>query len=339
MIYGHGDEYGGKSLLLANFSTNIPTQFRNAKLQAHLVNKVSSVSHYPDPDASHLAAKLARKYQLEDTSVMVTNGATEAFYLISEIFSGKRSLIFTPSFAEYEDACVRHKHLVKYELIGTYKQINPCDYDLVWLCNPNNPDGRILDLELVHHWLKIAPETTFIIDEAYIEFSKGLHSMLPHLSSYINLIVVRSMTKRYVIPGLRLGFIAAHTDLIDKIKPLLMPWRINQLAIEAGLFIADDAYSDDFCEKELVQESQWLQKEINKLNGFKVVPSVANFFLVEGDKPASELKKWLLKNHNILIRDASNFRGLGINWFRIATADRDDNIFLLKALLEWSRIG
>ena len=337
MINGHGDNCRDKSPLTANFSTNIPAQCRNAKLLAHVANKVSTVAHYPDPDAKTLAEKLAKKYALKRTDLLVTNGATEAFYLIAELYRGKHSLIFVPSFAEYEDACLHYKHRITFTENRNLQQIKPVDYDLVWLCNPNNPDGKILDVKLLRRWLVSAPDTVFVLDEAYIELV-DVESMLGAITLYKNLIVVRSMTKRYCIPGLRLGFMAAQSTILNQIEPLLMPWRINQLALEAGYFIADGFHRDDFCQLELIQESIWLQKEINKIDGFHVVPSPVNFFLIKGNMLAKDLKKWLLSTHDILIRDASNFRGLDKSYFRIAAADRHDNDLLLKALLEWSRM-
>ena len=338
MIIGHGDDYGIQSELIANFSTNIPASCKNDALLQYLSETMLSVTHYPDPDASELAQRLAQKYGIDAASVLVTNGATEAFYLLAELFQGKHSLIFTPSFAEYEDACERYSHKITYASNAKYASFSPSTYDLVWLCNPNNPDGKLLDLQLLKRWLNEAPNTTFILDEAYVELAYNVSSILPELHDYPNLVVVRSMTKRYVIPGLRLGFIAAEQALLQKIKPMLMPWRINQMAIEAGYFIASNQYADGFCEQELTAESQWLQKQINAIKGFEVVPSTMNYFLVIGEKSASDLKSWLLSNYQILIRDASNFRGLNAHYFRIATGNRQQNKMLIQALQQWSRI-
>lgn len=339
MLHGHGDEIMERNALIANFSTNIPPNIGSEQLHSHLSASMAGVGNYPDADATFLATKLAPFVDVSVTSLLVTNGATEAFYLIASMYARKRSLIFSPSFSEYEDACHLYQHQLTFAAYGDMAETELAGYDVVWLCNPNNPDGRVLDMALIKQWLIAFPSTLFVLDEAYIDLLPDVPSLLCETDSYKNLVVVRSMTKRYGIPGLRLGYMVTCCDRVAKIKEQLMPWRINSLAIEAGLFIANGLYTSPFDVHQLHADSRWLQQEIDKIEGFSVLPSDANFFLVETLKPAIELKKWLFNTYGFLIRDAANFRGLSSNWFRISVQTEKHNKRLINYLKEWHLIS
>lgn len=336
MIHGHGDDTYQYKNIRYNFSSNVNPLGMNAGLVGHLQKSIGLSGRYPEPLAADLAKIIENKKELPAGSVLVTNGAVEAFYLVASLFPNGKSLIYTPAFAEYEDACFLHKHSMEFCDNANYPSEKEKDADVVWICNPNNPDGKVFDTEIIKKQIAQKPQTLYVVDEAYVEFLQEPVSLIKGASLLPNLVVVRSLTKRFSIPGLRLGYLVASVEFINKLKSLLMPWRINSLALGAGEYCFSENYSDDFDLSKLLEESQRIQKEINQMDGFEVLPSQTSFFLVKGRMKAVELKKYLAENAGILIRDASNFRGLTPFHFRISTQIPEVNNHLLKALKSWN---
>ncbi len=337
MIFGHGDDIHNYKNIKVNFSSNINPSGINPDLLQHLQEKVSSIMAYPHPLAMELVNKISEIEQISQECLLICNGAVEALYLAASLKPAGRSLIYIPSFAEYEDACKAHNHQIVYKLNTAFTESKSYNsYDMVWLANPNNPDGRIFNSETIKKITTDHPNTLFVIDEAYIDFIKDPKSLLKEAANQKNLIVVHSLTKKYIIPGLRIGYMAAHPDIINRLKEKLMPWRINVLAIEAALFcLSSDAVIEEHID-EWLSESQRLQNAINQLHNFKVHNSPTLFFLVEGPGSAATIKHQLATEEGLLIRDASNFRGLSDNHFRVAIRSRHENNLLIDALEKWS---
>ncbi len=336
MIYGHGDDLYRYSNIKFNFSSNVQPGGMSGGLVAYLREKIADCSSYPEPKARDLEKLIETKNKLPKGSVLVTNGAVEAFYLVASWKRKHRSLIFIPSFSEYEDACCLNNHLLDFKSNADFSQTNYNHYDLVWICNPNNPDGKVYSPADLKSYIKSYPNTYFIIDEAYIDFVKEDISLINLVHECKNLMIIRSLTKRFSIPGLRLGFIIADPDIISELEKNIIPWRINLMAQKAGMYCLSNEHTDDFNLHRMLEESGRLQREIHRVKGFSVQPSDTTFFLVECQGKASELKNVLAEKYGILIRDASNFKGLGENYFRISSQFSEQNNELIKALKEWN---
>lgn len=336
MIQGHGDDIFNYPDIKINFSSNVNPLGTSQELLEHLKKQASCISSYPKPLAENLAGQIADFRNLHKESVLVTHGAVEALYLIASLLSKKRSLIFVPSFSEYEDACKSFQHKIDFCLNENgFVNQSLSDYDAVWLANPNNPDGKIYDVDQLKNIIQEHKTTTFIIDEAYLDFTLDEPSLAHEIINLSNLVVICSLTKRFSVPGIRLGYLVTHPQRIEQITQNLMPWRINALAIECGLFCLSEHFNDDFNIKKIVNESKRVQREINNLPGFNVLPSETLFFLVEASLKASELKQELAFKNKLLIRDASNFRGLSDNHFRVSIRNPEQNEVLINALKEW----
>lgn len=336
MIKGHGDDIYDFPDIRINFSSNITPSGINPSLKNHLCSCMDCIVRYPDPLGEILAHQIEHQKHLSADSVMITNGAVEAFYLIAELFQGKRSLIFYPSFSEYEDACRKSNHRMEFFHHSTFGDVDYSGIDLVWICNPNNPDGRIYDREKLRQQIKDSPETVFVVDEAYSDFLNKDISLETCLSENKNLIIVKSLTKTLAIPGLRLGYLLADSSIIDELQRQVMPWRINSLALEAGRFCFNNLEGNKYEIAGYLQESRRFQDAINDIDGYRVEFSSTTFFLVVAPLSAAVLKKHLSQNYGILIRDASNFRGLSENYFRVSVQSSKGNNQLIKALKEWS---
>lgn len=337
MIYGHGDDgYQYATEFKANFSSNVWYKRTSDELLTHLKKQLSAIANYPSPNADELAEKIATHHHVGSDHILITNGATEAFYIIATLFYGKKVAIGMPTFSEYEDACIRNNIHPTYYKRSDLLQTNFKE-DVVFICNPNNPDGFSNSVSELRTLVLKFPNTIFVIDEAYIDFTFQITSCIQLLETFDNLIIVRSLTKLFSIPGLRLGYIMCNATTKKKLQQSKMPWSVNTMAIEAGKYIFDNY--DEICPdmSTLLKYSATLQKQINVLDGFAVVPSETNYFLVKLTTPdAAKLKNYLAYTHQLLIRDASNFKSLDAHYIRIASQNPQKNELLLNALQEWS---
>jgi threonine-phosphate decarboxylase len=335
-MYGHGNEqslYDTK--IKIDFSSNIADESVSQKILEFLTMQLPCISNYPEPDALSLVKNIAKHHNIPKENILVTNGSNEAFYLIARIFQEKHSLITTPSFSEYEDASLVNNHKLAF-CDNKNMPITFRGFDTVWIGNPNNPDGRILTIENIEKMCTLNPKTHFIIDEAYADLCVDFESSIKLTIKLNNLIIIKSLTKIFSIPGLRLGYIISNPSLIQSIKHFSIPWNVNALAIKTGNYILKE-YNNLLPDiYELLNNSFILQTKLNQLEFLKVMPSKCNFFLLKLLKGNSiELKEFLIKEKGILIRDASNFRGLNTSWVRIASKKTASNELLCKSIKEW----
>ncbi len=339
MIHGHGDDlYRSETEVKANFSTNVWYGADMKPLLHFLTARLDRIYHYPEPDAGSFCRVAAEYHGVAPENVLAGNGATELFYLVAHAFAGGHTLLPVPSFREYEDACVLYRHHISFLL-----QVNPAhlptDASLMFICNPNNPDGRIWSEEEIRAILSAYPDRVLVIDESFIWFAPEAHSAIRLVKEYPNLLVVRSMTKCYAIPGLRLGYLIGSPQLIERVSRFAFPWSVNTLAIEAGKFLlqsGDSILPDASC---LLERQRCFSARIAEIPGFRPLVSHSSFFLVHTDMEVARLKCWLLEKYGVLIRDASNFRGLDNHYFRINTLTDSQNNLLLQALKSWNTVG
>ena len=332
MIHGHGDDlYKSQVQIKANFSTNVWYEADTRPLCDFLSTHLEGIFHYPDPDAGSFRKVAAAYHGLTPEQVLVGNGATELFYMVAHAFSGNRTLIPVPSFTEYEDACTLYDHHIQFVGQVDVEHI-PEHTNLMFICNPNNPDGRIWNLEEITALVKNYPDMMLVVDESFIHFAPGTESALSLLKEYSNLLVIKSMTKCYAIPGLRLGYMLGNPAIVEFVACFGQPWSVNALAIEAGKFLLRHG-GEGLPDASLLRiRQQEFAAQMARISGFRPLPSGTSFFLVETDYNSSALKKYLLEKHGLLIRDASNFRGLDTHYFRVNTLTEAKNRLLLEAL-------
>lgn len=337
MLHGHGNDiFNAKHPVKADFSSNVVPTGMDADLMAHIVSTIHCAANYPEPDAATLCKAIAIHERIKPDNIIVTNGSTEAFYLTAQLFSGSSSVITIPSFSEYEDAAKSHQHQLSFlplnHLHKSYKTRAKC----LWLGNPNNPDGCITASETILSVCHGNPESVIIVDEAYTHLCESHESLLKLNSLPANLIVIRSLTKAFAIPGLRLGYMVAHRVICERIRKIKMPWSVNSVAQQAGLFIVHNYQKLLPSTQSLVAESLKLQKALVQMTEIEVTPSGCSYFLAQiKNRKAAGLKESLLQNHGFLIRDASNFRGLQSGHFRIAANMPELNNHLINAIQSW----
>lgn len=335
MIFGHGDDtfrFGDK--IKMNFSSNVYFGADYSALKEHLMEHFDIVSHYPEPDAQSLERMLAEHLGIPENSVMVTNGANEAIYLIAQLYQGWASIIPQPTFNEYEDACRAFNHLISYDTADDLELL-PQDR-IYWICNPNNPTGNVLLKSLMDHIIRQHPRYLHVVDQSYADYT--LCPMLePHeMTDCYNLLLVHSLSKKYCIPGLRLGYIVSSPIIIDRLRDIRQPWTVNAMAIEAGKYLIENDINMIPNLTEYLAEAKRLHSRLSELDGLMLMKSDTNFMLVNIDiGNTQELKQWLIDNYGILIRDASNFRGLDNHCFRVTAQRPEENDLLVEALAEY----
>ena len=332
MIYGHGDDvfrYGDKVKI--NFSSNVYRQADSTELKEHLMQHFDVVGHYPEPDAHTLECLLAEKLGVKENTVMVTSGANEAIYLIAQLYKGWSSIIPQPTFSEYEDACRMFNHIISYDVKDEF-DVLPKDR-IYWICNPNNPTGNVLVKGMLNHIVRNHPRYLYVIDQSYADYTLAPMLEPKEMTDVFNLMLVHSLSKTFCIPGLRLGYIVASPLIIGRLKQIRQPWTINALAIEAGKYMLENNMQMIPDLKVYLQETMRLHANLSTIDGLKVMKTDTNFMLVSINKSTSmELKRWLMDNYGILIRDASNIRGLDNNYFRVTTQQPEENDLLVEAI-------
>ncbi len=340
MITGHGDDrYRFDRTIRADFSSNVWFGGPPPELINHLERNLHLIGSYPEPDAGELCRIIAAHQGVDPRQVLVFNGSVEAFYTVALAFRGSASSVLSPSFAEYEDACRVHGHRLCFFKGDDFDATLKSGTEMVWLGNPNNPDGRIFSVMQVEKALRNNPDTLLVVDEAYAGLVSGFQSVIALTRRYANLVVVRSLTKSCVIPGLRLGYIVTTERVAERIRRYQMPWSVNALAQEAGNYLIGRMGEGDVDCHRIGKLSRDLQLLIGMVDGFRVVPSETPFFLVEMQSgSAAGLKDYLIREHGLLIRDASNFRGLNERYFRVCTRDENENRLLVEGLKAYSTI-
>ena len=204
---------------------------------------------------------------------------------------------------------------------------------MVWICNPNNPTGDVVPKERLEKAIEDNPGTVFVIDQSYGFFTREPLLSAAEAVRYPNVIQLHSMTKRYAIPGIRLGYFTANPGLTERIRAVRMPWSVNALAIEAGLYLCRHPDTAPIDLDALLAETRRLHDALNALPGLTALPTQTHFFLCHLEEGrAADLKQWLAENHGILIRDAANFEGLDEGHFRIATQTAEENDLLVDAI-------
>ena len=320
MIEGHGDDLYRYENIKMNFSSNIYAGTDLSALESYLSSRMDVVRSYPEPSAASLEQMIAHECGITPDEVLVTSGAVDAIYLIAQAYRHEGTCcILQPTFREYEDAC------------RVYGYQEREDGALCWLCNPNNPTGDVMGTDDV---LVLAERhRLLIVDQSYEDYTMAPLLQPADVVGLDNIILLHSMTKRYAVPGLRLGYMTASATIISRLREQYRPWAINALSLEAGKWLVQRGVTAIPDIPSYLAETQRLRAMLNEIEGIETRDTQTNFFLCTiAQATAAELKEYLAREHGILLRDASNFTGLSPHHFRIATQSPTENDALVAAI-------
>ncbi len=276
----------------------------------------ASIDRYPDSASTEVREALAKKLKVSPDETIVGSGSTEIIRMIATAFFGPGDLVVIPqpTYGEYETACriagaelskpsMTDEHGIRLSAPDLLSLIDQNPTKGMFLCNPNNPTGDYLSKEALRSLVGAAPNCLVVIDEAYIAFTDASWDSTDLIGTG-HVIVVRSMTKDFALPGLRLGYAMASKQIVSVLNRVRPPWNVSSIAQGAALFVLGcDSYLKS-CSTKLEESKRFLVAGL-KERGFDPLPSQANFFLVKvGD--ASGFRRALL-SRGIIVRDCTSF--------------------------------
>ncbi|MHB8776447.1 MAG: pyridoxal phosphate-dependent aminotransferase [Anaerolineales bacterium] len=298
------------------------------------------LERYPDRESTALRREISKQLDIPPEHIMLGNGTAELIQLAAFAFlqKGDHALIVDPTFGEYERStrlmganihrwrAVPEKRFMP-QPAEIQKKLSEHEMRLVFICNPNNPTGQVLPLEILNEWSHIYPGTLFVVDEAYQSFAQDIGSAVSLRGK--NILVLRSMTKDHAIAGLRLGYAVGDRTVIAALINLRSAWNVNALAQAAGLAALQDKKHLSGTLAKLREEKEVLILGLKEL-GYDPIPSRTNYFILPVENGAQFRQKLL--GRGMLVRDCASF-GLPAH-VRIATRKAGENRRLLNAIRE-----
>jgi threonine-phosphate decarboxylase len=352
MLSGHGGNiekissgYKISPRRIIDFSSNINPLGITAKIKNIIAKSADVVIRYPDPECSLARGALAGFLGINKNNILIGNGSNELIHLVPRALGLRNALIYQPAFSEYESSARlagAKAHFLFAKESDDFridlKKVRDCipKVDFIVLCNPNNPTGFLLKKSGL---LKLAKaceknKTYLLVDETFIEFIEGDNSLIKETSRFKYLMVLRSLTKSFCLPGLRIGYLAADNGLIRKIGLFQPTWSVNAIAQQ---LIVEGILDHQFINKSrayITKEKQFLFEKLKEIRGVCPYYPQANFIfckILDKRINAKSLFRRLIRS-GILFRDCSNFKGLDNRFFRVAVRKRKDNLYLVSCL-------
>ncbi len=357
-IYRLAEELKIQERKVVDFSVCVNPLRVSKKIKAEIRKHLKYLHNYPDPNTKRLRKRLAQYHGIDMKTILCGNGSTELIYLITKTLKPQRVLIPAPTFSEYERAVYiagskEQSAQIEYLLLKAEHRfkINPDEwiavlqkgvnstrntkhetrsFNMIFLCNPNNPTGMLVKKDNV---LKIADAARemkcyLIVDEACIDFCTD-ESVIKEVEHNPYLVVLRSMSSFYALPGLRLGYGVFPQHLIARLKDYKEPWTVNSLSQRAAVIALKGKVFRKETVKIITEEKKFLEKSFKKL-GIEFFNADAHFYLVKMNN-AQEISQQL-KNKGILVRNCADFQGLDSSFIRIAVKSHRENTILIKEL-------
>ncbi|MDP1853925.1 MAG: threonine-phosphate decarboxylase CobD [Candidatus Omnitrophota bacterium] len=355
-MYSHGAnieswkrQFGlsGKNIL--DFSASINPLGPPKRTRKLLRDNFHLFLRYPQDYSQSSGAKIAEYAGISKDNLLVTNGSIEAIYLTARLMARETSLIIVPTFSEYERAIkssggrslyfqTRDSNNFKIDFNKLTSSLS--GMSALFICNPDNPTGRVLSREDLLFLAKKCGQNGIIlvVDEAFIDFlpEPDKVSLVRSCLKCNNVIILGSLTKFFALPGLRIGHITAHKKLINRIAKFRFPWAVNSFAQVAAVSAIFDYSYIHRTRAFIKKENDFLFGKLSKILAISPYYPSVNFILcrINSKRINSKVLFKKLARQGIFIRDCSNFRGLDNQYFRVAVKLRKDNLKLISALKE-----
>ena len=315
---------------------------------------LQDVIHYPDPDMTHLYSITSGLWNMPKEYIVFGNGAAELIYAICRLPQIEGVYVPAPGFSEYSHGAKscglpiveyplqfdEHIFSFSYDLNTMLQDLQQSKHQLVFIGNPNNPCGTLWKQESRELFEVCQKKGHYLVfDESFIDFLGDTYSMRNYVKEYDNVIVVHSLTKFYAVPGLRIGAMIANPMITQFIKDHIPAWSVNHIA----QIYSEEALQDvDYIKrtrKVLNEENEWLYNELTKIEPLQCIEPSVNYILCHLHEQYS-LDDMIqnLYHQSILLRDCSQYTGLGPNWFRVAVKTRKQNQQLIQALQAYFRL-
>ena len=339
----HGGDIYDKNIRY-DFSVNVNPLGTPDSVVRAVVDSAKDICNYPDPCCRELTRAIAEYEDVPDSYVMCGNGAADLIYSFCAALKPESALELAPTFSEYSKAlegvgCNVERYTLKKEdnfnLNKDFlKHIKSNNWDAVFLCNPNNPTGCLIEPMLLEEICRVCAKNNIrlFLDECFLDLSDEVegNSMKANLKKYSNLFILKAFTKNFGMAGLRLGYcLCSDRRLLEDMSKITQDWNVSIPAQRAGIAALGEKSFILEAKAIIFRERERLAGELKKL-GFWVCDSKANYILFYSHKRID----CALKDKGILIRDCSNYHSLGKGWYRIAVRKEEENEILLGALYE-----
>lgn len=333
-----GDIYGGDIQL--DFSANINPLGTPPGVLAAMEQAISQVCRYPDPYCRELVGAIAAFEGVSREHILCGNGAAELIYAYCAAFRPQRAVLLAPTFSEYalgleQTGCQVSSYPMRQENDfdldrGFLPYLEGQRPDVVFLCSPNNPTGRLIPPALLEEILTLCRKqgTRLFLDECFLDLTECGVSMKGLLSDHKELFILKAFTKSYGMAGVRLGYcLCADGALLSRMAAITQPWNVSVLAQAAGVAALREQAFMDRSRALIAGERRWLREQLEALRLW-VCPGQANYLLLRGPEGLCPA----LRGLGIAIRDCSNYPGLDQGWYRVAVRQRNENQRLIAAL-------
>lgn len=346
---GHGADlehmaniYKKDTSKIIDFSSNInPIIIDN--IEKYIIESIDKCRSYPDIYYTNLRNNISKYINIKPEFIIPGNGATEIIYLLMKSIEN-RIAILNPTFSEYERSArlnnleVINLNLMKdndfnIDLSNIVENIDK--FDSLFICNPNNPNGKVKNLDFLVDII-IKHNKLLIIDETFMEFveDEAKYSLIKYIDKYENIFILKAVTKFFGLPGLRLGYgITSNKEIIKNIYKYKEPWTINSFAENLSNYIFFDKEYLKKSKSYYIKERNYMLKELKRIDKLYAYDTDTNFILIKLKGLKSyKLKEKLFKEADILIRDASNFIGLDDSFIRVAIKSHKENEIFINEL-------
>jgi threonine-phosphate decarboxylase len=324
-LFAVARDHGWSWREMLDFSASINPLGPSARVAPAICEALERIVHYPERDPVLLRGALGREWCLDPDQILLGNGATELIFFLSRMFRADRVTLALPAFSEF------HRAFPEADVADLMDSSNWPQEGLLVLTRPANPTGWPLSLEALRRYLETS-EASVVVDESFLEFT-GLPSVATLIATYPRLIVLRSLTKFYALPGLRVGALIGAAAAVQLWRQFREPWQVNVLAEAAALAALSDTAHASRSLEFVRSERAWLVEQLRGVPKVNPLSPTANFIFVPLDYPAGPLCDHLLRS-KILIRKCTAWPGLTGEAVRIAVRRRDENERLLEV---WRR--
>lgn len=296
------------------------------------------LTQYPYGLRDSLRKLIADEHGIKADNVLIGAGTSGLLQLLLQALPGDRLVVPTPTFTEYEDLGTAFGWTVDPVSLhpprdGTPDGVPVGDAELVMVCNPNNPGGSLLARETMEEFRRVAErnDTYLVVDEAYMPFvdAPDEETLVPEIREGERLVVLRSFSKFYGIPGLRVGYLLAPGEIVERMRARQNPWPVGEPALRgARQCLRAEAFQAK--SREFIQDERGrVYEALRDIPGLSVLPSRTNFLLFEST--VDRLNEGL-RERSLAVRDASTFTGLESGWYRIGLRTASENDRLLTAI-------
>jgi threonine-phosphate decarboxylase len=341
--------YGIPKEEIISFSANVNPLGISPMLRKHLETHIDAITLYPDREYTDLRRAISAYCGAPLEQILVGSGATELISRFVKETLPKKIMLVNPTYSEYaREIGLEGGELVSYQLpessefhmdVSDFTARLDSSFDLLILCNPNNPTGSALHhaqlREILRHCRGCGIHV--LIDETYVEFADQLEDItaIPLASEFDNLFVLRGISKFFAAPGLRLGYAVTGSEAIRRrINETKNPWSINSLAAVSGACMFQDAAYIRSTREFTHSERLRVLEQLRKIPAVHVFESESNFFLLRilREDVTSETVFDRLIRDRMMLRDCASFPGLGTNHIRFCLCRPEQNDRLLAGL-------